>query len=114
MSSQISAAKAKEYINNYREGLPAGSMRSAWIDRSFIDAIFSLSETHRLNGVRIYLARYTENISHGVFSAGEDGDTMIIVPTEGDNPDSGQDVEDGYYDYAHICPPHCDGDAGNQ
>lgn len=111
MSANISAAKAKEYINNYRDGLPAGVMRSAWIDRSFIDAILALNDTHQLDGVRIYLARYTETDQDGRFSEG--GDTMIIVPTQSGFGEPGHDIEDSYYDYARVCPPYCSHDEGN-
>ena len=105
MSTQISAAKAKEYINNYRQGLPAGSLRSAWLNRDFIDAVIALSSTHSLDGVRVYMAKYTEDDAQDRFNEGEV--TVILVPTEG-----GEDV-DAYYDYSKICPPHCDGDAGD-
>lgn len=105
MSTQISAAKAKEYIDNYRQGLPPGSLRSAWLNRDFIDAVIALSATHNLDGVRVYMARYTENDQQNRFSEGEN--TVIIVPTE-----EGEDV-DAYYDYSKICPPHCDGDIGD-
>lgn len=113
MSSQISAAKAKEYINHYRQDLPQGSLRSAWIDKSFIDAIIALSSTHPLDGIRVYLARYTENVSQGSFSAVEGSETVIVVATQSDTTGGGNDIEDAYYDYAHVCPPHCDGDAGD-
>ena len=109
MSAQISSAKAKKLINNYRQGLPPGSLRSAWIDKSFIDAVIALSATHQLNGVRVYLAKYTEAENHDGFSAAAGDDTIIIVPTE--NGITGpEDVDAAYYDYAHVCPPHCDGD----
>lgn len=111
MSSQISAAKAKEYINNYRQGLAPGSLRSAWIDRSFIDAILNLAGSKPLDGVRVYLAKYTENDAQGRFSEGSE--TVIIVPTETVEEDEGHDVEDAYYDYSRVCPPYCKNDEGN-
>ena len=110
MSAHISTEKAKEYISNYRQGLPAGSLRSAWIGRSFIDAILALNETHQLDGVRVYLAKYTENDSEGRFTAGSE--TVIIVPTESGFADPGHDVEDSYYDYSRVCPPYCSNDEG--
>ena len=110
MSSQISATKAREYINNYRQGLPAGSLRSAWIDRSFIDAILALANTHPLDGVRIYLARYTEDDVNDRFSEGTE--TVIIVATENADADPGHDIEDAYYDYSRVCPPYCSNDEG--
>ncbi|MGC4102479.1 hypothetical protein [Ferruginibacter sp.] len=113
MSAQISAAKAKEYINNYRKGLPPGSLRSAWIDRSFIDAVLALDRSGALDGVRIYLARFTEDVSQGSFSAVAGSDTIIIVPTQPGSDGTSTDVQDAYYDYAHVCPPHCDGDEGD-
>jgi hypothetical protein len=104
-NSKISAAKAKEIIHHYRDGLPPGSLRSAWINRDFIDAILSLSSTEVLDGVRIYLGRHTEsNPAQGV-TAGDM--TLILVPTV-----NGTDL-DAYYDYTKICPPHCDGDEGD-
>lgn len=111
MSSQISALKAKEYINNYRQGLPAGALRSAWIDKSFIDAIIDLNSTEQLDGVRVYLAKYTENDADGRFSEGSE--TVIIVPTASDAGDTGRDIEDAYYDYSRVCPPYCNQDEGN-
>lgn len=111
MSSQISAVKAKEYINNYRQGLPPGALRSAWIDKSFIDAVISLNSTTQLDGVRVYLAKYTEDDAEGRFSEGSD--TVIIVPTESEGGDPGHDIEDAYYDYSRVCPPYCNNDEGD-
>ena len=111
MSSKISAVKAKEYINNYRKNLPAGAMRSAWIDRSFIDAIIELEGTKQLDGVRVYLAKYNEDDGEGRFSEGND--TIIIVPTEDLSGDAGHDVEEDYFDYSRICPPYCRNDRGD-
>jgi len=104
-STKITATKAKEYINNYRQGLPAGSLRSAWLNRDFIDAVIALSSTETLDGVRVYLAKYTEDDPQEQFAAGDV--TVILVPTAG-----GSDV-DAYYDYSKICPPHCDDDEGD-
>lgn len=111
MSSKISAAKAKQYINNYRQGLPAGSLKSAWLDRDFIDAILALEQTHQLDGVRVYLARYSEDDPQGRFSDGTD--TIIIVPTQSGFADGGSDIQDAYYDYSRICPPYCNHDEGD-
>ena len=111
MSSQISAVKAKEYINNYRQGLPAGSLRSAWIDRSFIDVILSLESTRPLDGVRVYLAKYTEDDANSSFTEGTE--TVIIVATENVDADPGHDIEDAYYDYSRVCPPYCSNDEGD-
>lgn len=113
MSSQIPAIKAKEYINNYRQDLPPGALRSAWIDKSFIDAIITLSSTHQLDGVRVYMAKYTENANQAGFSAAAGDDTVIVVPTENGFTGAKKDVEEAYYDYAQVCPPHCDDDPGN-
>ncbi len=110
MSSQISAVKAKEYIGNYRQGLPAGSLRSAWLDRDFIDAILALESTHQLDGIRVYLAKYSEDDPDERFSA--DTDTIIVVPTQGGVTRGGNDIESAYYDYSRVCPPYCDGDEG--
>ena len=112
MSSQIPAVKAKEYIANYRQDLPPGSLRSAWIDKSFIDAIIALSATHQLNGVRVYMAKYTEDVSQTGFSAAAGDDTVIVVPTETGFAGGSKDIEGAYYDYAQVCPPHCDDDPG--
>lgn len=111
MSSKISAAKAKEYINNYRQGLSSGSLRSAWINRDFIDAIIALDPTRQLDGVRVYLAKYTEDDTEGRFTAGSE--TIIIVPTESGTGDDGHDIDDEYYDYSRVCPPYCDNDEGD-
>lgn len=102
-TTQIPVAKAKEYINNYRQTLPVGSLRSAWLNRDFIDAVIALSATQALDGVRMYLGKYTENGPQAV--AGDV--TVILVPTV-----NGEDL-DAYYDYSRICPPHCDGDVGD-
>lgn len=111
MSAQISAVKAKEYIQNYRQGLPAGSLKSVWVDKSFIEAILSLNETHKLDGLRIYLAKYSEDDENGRFFA--ETDTMIIVPTENGTTGGEKDIESAYYDYDRLCPPHCDNDEGD-
>lgn len=105
MSTKISATKAKEYINNYRQGLPAGSLRSAWLNRDFIHAVIALSTEKNLDGVRVYLAKYTESDPQQRFAEGDV--TVILVPTENE-----EDLDE-YHDYAKICPPHCDHDAGN-
>jgi hypothetical protein len=110
MSSPISVTKAKAYIDHYRDGLAPGALRSAWIGRSFIDAILALEDTHQLDGVRVYLAKYNENDPDGRFSA--DNDTIIIVPTEGGIAGTGRDIESAYHDYSRLCPPYCDGDEG--
>ena len=110
MSTNISKTTALEYINNYRNGLPPGSMKSAWLNRDFIDAILTLSSTHQLSGVRVYLAKYTEDDPDGLFV--KDKDTVILVPTE-NGPDGDKDVDSAYYDYSQICPPHCPTDEGN-
>lgn len=110
MSAQISAAKAKEYIKNYSQNLPAGALKSAWIDRSFIDAILALETTHQLDGVRVYLAKYNEDDAEGRFSMGTE--TIIIVPTVNGIAEESPDVEDAYYDYARLCPPYCDNNGG--
>ncbi len=104
-TTQITAAKAKEYINNYRDGLPSGSLRSAWLNRDFIDAVIALSSTETLDGVRVYLGKYTEDDPQEQFAEGDV--TVILVPTA-----NGSDV-DAYYDYSKICPPHCAGDEGD-
>lgn len=104
-STQITAAKAKEYINNYRVGLPVGSLKSAWLNRDFIDAIIALSSTEDLDGVRIYLGKHTEDDLEERFANGDI--TVILVPTV-----DGNDL-DAYYDYSKICPPHCDADEGD-
>ncbi|MCP9749673.1 hypothetical protein [Ferruginibacter sp. HRS2-29] len=106
MSSKISADKAKVYINNYRQGLPPGALKSAWLDRDFIDAILALEQTHQLDGVRVYMARYSEDDPQGRFSANTD--TVIIVPTEAET-----DIEDAYFNYSKICPPYCNHDVGD-
>lgn len=110
MSAQISAAKAKEYIQNYRKGLPDGSLKSVFVDKSFIEAILSLDETHQLDGVRIYLAKYSEDDEKGRFVV--DTETMIIVPTESGIVGAERDIDSAYYDYNHLCPPYCDNDEG--
>jgi hypothetical protein len=110
--TNITAEKAKEYIDNYRIGLPAGSLKSCWLNRDIIDAIIELDNTSPLNGLRVYLAKYTEDLQDGKFLAG--AVTLIAVPTVlGIVPDTGIDVATDYYDYSSPCPPHCDGDAGH-
>jgi hypothetical protein len=104
-STQIPAAKAKEYIEYYEQGLPPGAMRSGWLNKDIIDAIVELSKTHKLDGLRVYLAKYTEDDSKGRFK--KDEDTMIVVPTEDGFVGAKKDVEDAYFDYTFICPPHC-------
>jgi hypothetical protein len=105
MSTQITKAKAMEYVNHYRDGLPSGSLRSAWLNRDFIDAIITLDGTATLDGVRVYLGKYTERGQDPEFNEGDV--TVILVPTE-----NGDDL-DAYHDYSKICPPHCDGDEGD-
>ena len=110
-SSQISAEKAKEYINNYRDGLAPGALRSVLLNSEFIERVIELSATRQLNGVRIYLAKYTET---DVTKDVTEGDvTMIIVPTESGVVPGAKDVEDAYYNYGQLCPPHCKDDEGN-
>jgi hypothetical protein len=110
--TNISAVKAKEYIDNYRLGLPAGSLRSCWLNRDIIDAIIELENTAPLNGLRVYLAKYTEDLLDGKFKEGDI--TLIAVPTVlGIVPGTGIDVATAFYDYSSPCPPHCDGDGGH-
>jgi hypothetical protein len=111
MSSKIPAAKAKAYINYYRAGLPAGSLKSAWFSRDFIDEIIALNATHVLDGVRVYLARYNEDDPLGRFS--EDTDTIIVVPTQAGTAGDGNDIQDAYINYSRVCPPYCDEDEGD-
>ena len=105
MSTKITAAKAKEYIDNYRQGLPAGAIKSGWASRDFIDSLLTLAATENLDGIRVYLAKYTENDSLGRFAKGDV--TMILVPTVGE-----EDIDE-YHDYMKICPPHCAADIGD-
>ncbi len=108
MSTVISAAKAKEYILNYRKDLPPGEMRSAWVNRDIIDAIIGLSSTNALDGIRIYLARYTEDDPGARFV--KDTDTVIFVPTEENASGDAKDIKTAYFNYTRICPPVCKDD----
>ncbi len=110
MSTQISKKKALEYINHYRSGLPAGSIKSGWLNRDIIDAIVILLSTHQLTGIRVYLAKYTADDPEN--NIVKDTDTFILVPTQ--NGIAGNmDIDTAYYDYTRICPPVCDGDEGD-
>ena len=110
-SSNISAQKAKEYINYYRHGLPAASLKSVLLNNEFIDRVIALSQTRQLNGVRIYLAKYSEDDQ--LKGVQKDDVTMIIVPTEEGILPGAKDIEDAYYNYGQLCPPHCKDDEGD-
>lgn len=106
-TTHIPAAKAKEYIRNYETGLPPGAMRSGWLNSDIIKAIVELSKTKELDGLRVYLAKYTEDDADGQFKKNDE--TFIVVPTEKGFAGTRLDVQDAYYDYTQICPPHCPG-----
>lgn len=105
MSTKLPAAKALEFIDYYQLNLPAGSLKSALLNRDIIDAIIALNATHQLDGLRVYLARYSENDTGGRYT--KDVDTIIVVPTEETQSAEGQDIETEYHNYARLCPPYC-------
>ena len=110
MSTQIPAAKAWEFINNYRRNLPAGSLKSAWLNRDIIDACIALNETNQLDGIRVYPAKYSEDDPGGKYS--KDADTIILVLTENSLANEGKNIDTAFFDYSQICPPHCPQDGG--
>ena len=104
--SHIPREKAFEYIDNYKNNSPVGALESVWLDSELIDFIISMKQTP-INGLRVYMARYTEDDTQGKYR--KDENTVIVVPTiKGIVPERGIDMEDGYFNYGHPCPPECD------
>ena len=81
-------------------------MKSALLNKDIIDAIVSLNATHQLDGLRVYMARYSENDPGGRYA--KDVDTIIVVPTQETESSSGKDIETEYHNYSRLCPPYCE------
>ena len=64
-----------------------------------------------MDGVGVYLARYTEDDTEQRFSEGVE--TGIIDPTANAAGEGEHDFEDAYYDYSRVCMPYCSKDEGD-
>lgn len=97
MASEINYATALEMVNRYRDGLPQGSLKSAWLNQEVIDMIRNNQD---VTGIRAYLAKQED-----------DTVTIILAPT-GDNAESVH-LDLGYFDFAEQCPSVCPGSIGS-
>jgi hypothetical protein len=115
---QIPQSDAVTFINYYREGMAAGSVKSIWINQDILAFIVSESQQMPISGIRVYFGKYKEGV--GLVQSTDaakpyykDTTTVILAVTE-TTSGGNSDITDGYFDYGKPCPPYCnDGDVGN-
>ena len=106
IDSQIPDEIAKIFIGNYTSGLPASSLKSIWLDNALLYYIYTHYQNQNMNGLRIYLAKYSVagDIHTGDSRIGKN--TMIAVPT---NDLHGQPtaISGAFFNYGSLCPDTC-------
>lgn len=107
---------ARTFINHYRSTLPDYEIKSLWMDRDIIENIQRLdinpdNDRGRLSGLRLYFARYKENVPPtGNELYPRNRLTVIAVPTVNAGNDLEVDIPGFYMDAALPCPPtKCNG-----
>lgn len=113
LKSRIPKEIALEHIRYYRQGLDPSSIKSAWIDREFIEYVISNDPDKNITGLRVYLAKYKEGFEPVIdHPALKDLHTVIVVPTVSGVTGGHPDIQDAYFNYGRPCPPTCDDDGG--
>ncbi len=105
--SVISQSTALEYINEYRAGINCEDLRSVKLGSEVIKAILdnaSSQTTEQYDGIRVYLAKYTETVADTPAVKGNM--TCIVALTI-------SDVDSIYFDYGNPCPMDCTNSIGN-